>query len=77
MRSPALAIALLMATPAFAHHEVVVATSMLPFVGGVVTIAVAGFAALSRKYKKRISAHHAKPWAWAASSLFRKRKRSA
>lgn len=36
----------LVATPALAHHEVVVATSMLPLMGGVAVIVLAILAAL-------------------------------
>jgi hypothetical protein len=45
------------ATPAFAHHEVVVATSMLPLIGGMATIAVAALAAM-RKLRREL---HASP----------------
>ena len=35
----------LLGTPALAHHEVVVATSMIPFLGGLAVIAAAIIAA--------------------------------
>ena len=43
----------LLATPALAHHEVVVATSMLPVMGGLAVIAVAGMTALRDWWRKR------------------------
>lgn len=45
------------ATPAFAHHEVVVATSMLPLIGGMATIAVAALALMRKLRRER----HASP----------------
>lgn len=44
MRRIALALALI-GTPAFAHHEVVVATSMMPVMAGIMAIATAAFVA--------------------------------
>ncbi|WP_195819881.1 hypothetical protein [Roseobacter sp. MH60115] len=41
------------ATPAYAHHEVVVATSMLPLAGGLAAIAAAGLIALRRWLRNR------------------------
>jgi len=38
----------LAATPALAHHEVVVATSMVPLMGGLAAIAAAGLIARPR-----------------------------
>lgn len=40
------------ATPAAAHHEIVMATSMVPLMGGLATIAVAALAALKQSRKK-------------------------
>lgn len=41
-----------LATPALAHHEVVVATSMVPFIGGMAVVAV-GITAFLRKRLRR------------------------
>lgn len=41
----------LAATPAAAHHEVVMATSMVPFLGGLATILVAGLVAWRNRHK--------------------------
>lgn len=41
------------ATPAFAHHEVIMATSMLPTMLGLATIAAAGLGALWQKWRRK------------------------
>jgi hypothetical protein len=42
-----------LATPAFAHHEVIVATSMMPLMGGLSLILVAALAGLRQKFRGR------------------------
>jgi|GEM_PF-6263133 hypothetical protein len=42
----------LMASPALAHHEVVVVTSMLPLISALVAVPLAGFTAWYRHRKK-------------------------
>ena len=49
-----LAFCLLLATPAMAHHEVVVVTSMLPFAGGVAAICAAALLRWRHAVKKRV-----------------------
>jgi hypothetical protein len=44
---------IVIATPAAAHHEMVVAASMVPLMGGIATIAVAALAALRKSVRKR------------------------
>ncbi len=41
------------ATPAMAHHEVIVATSLLPLMGGIATIAIAALAAIGKSRRKK------------------------
>lgn len=48
------ALFVLVATPAAAHHEVVVATSLLPLMGGLATIAVAAITAFRKALRKRL-----------------------
>jgi Flp pilus assembly protein TadB len=43
----------LFATPAFAHHEVVVVGSLLPVIGGLATIASAGLVAFLQKRRRK------------------------
>lgn len=43
----------LCATPAYAHHEVVVAASILPLAGGLAAIAAAGLVALRKWLRNR------------------------
>lgn len=52
MRGAAIVLTLA-ATPALAHHEVVVVTSMVPVMLGVAVTAVAGLAALRQKLRNR------------------------
>ena len=47
------AIFTLLATPALAHHEVVVATSMLPLMGGFAVVAVGIGSFLRKRLRKR------------------------
>ncbi len=42
-------------TPAFAHHEVVVATSMMPLMGGLVVILLAAVSAGRQGLRKRLT----------------------
>ncbi|MBY5933766.1 hypothetical protein KUV51_12210 [Tateyamaria omphalii] len=43
---------MLMATPALAHHEVAVVSSILPLMGGIAVIAIAGIGALRKHWRK-------------------------
>lgn len=46
-------ILIIAATPALAHHEVIVATSMVPTMLGLATIASVGLGALWRKWRRK------------------------
>ena len=52
MRSLA-ALLTVLATPALAHHEVVVATSMMPLMGGLAVIALSCAAAVRKRFRKK------------------------
>ncbi|WP_341365923.1 hypothetical protein [Yoonia sp. BS5-3] len=53
MRRIIIAAAVIGGTPAFAHHEVVVAVSLAPVAWGLATITAAGLAAWHRRIKMR------------------------
>ena len=46
-------ILLVSATPAFAHHEVVMATSILPTLAGLALISATGLGAIIQRIRKR------------------------
>ena len=48
-----LVLLLSLAAPAHAHHEVVVATSMMPLMVGLLVILTAGLAALRQKLRRK------------------------
>lgn len=52
MRGLSVAALALIASPALAHHEVVVAASIMPLLGGLAAISLGGFSAW-RKRKQR------------------------
>lgn len=47
------AIVILLATPALAHHEVVVATSMMPLMTGLAVITVGVIAVVRKRLRKK------------------------
>lgn len=52
MKLACFTVLMIAATPAFAHHEVVVATSMMPLAAAFAAIPIAAFAAWRRARKK-------------------------
>lgn len=52
MKKVVIVVLSLSASPAFAHHEVIVATSVVPLFSGLFAISVAGFFAWFRGHKK-------------------------
>ena len=46
-------IAALLGSPAYAHHEIVVATSMMPLMGGIAVVLLAAITAIRRKLTGR------------------------
>lgn len=60
MKHGLMLIAVVTATPAFAHHEAVVATSLFPVVATLTTLFITGLAAWRhrRKHSKAHSANH-------------------